>query len=202
MKTEMALNIPQGIPGFTKNQVWWEVYEGDIRRKPLFWKQRWHNLKAHFRFYFTGKLPEIYHRGEILNRKIKTLYGENTVVTLGKQIMLDRLYALNGPPAALADTGVGTENTASGVGDTKLNPAGGGTVLFLAYDALPTRLAQTVTSQTTFGTAVANFIWAECGMANSTVNDGTHLFNRVAPIGPFTKTAAVSIIVIFAVTAN
>lgn len=198
----MEMTYQDGIPKMTKNQVWWHVYEGEIRRSKIPLWQHAYNLKSRFMFRMLGELPKVWYQGEVLNKKVAEFHGFNTVTTLGKQIMLDRLYALGTPPAAIADMGVGTDSTASAITDTKLNPSVAGSVLFQAFDALPTRSSLTVTSQSTFGTGVANFTWAETGQANSTTNDGTHLFNRIAPIGPFTKTSAVSIIVIQAVTAN
>ena len=124
--------------------------------------------------------------------------GDNLVVTLGKQILLDRLFGLGGV-AALTHMGVGTDSTAAAVEQTKLNPTVAGSVDFNAFDSTPTRSSQTVTCVATGGTADGNFSWNELGLANSATNDGTHLFNRIV-IGPFSKTSAVSIVVTVTIT--
>lgn len=138
-----------------------DVYEGDIRRR----------------------------RGRILNRKVRTIEGDNVVTTVGKGVIMDRLFGLSAV-GAMSRTGVGTSNVAAVAADTALT---GG--VFVAYDATPTRAGLVVTTVTTFGTGVANIVWAELGMDN-----GTSLLNRIAPIGPFTKTAAVSIVVTVTLT--
>ena len=124
---------------------------------------------------------------------VETIEGSNLVVTLGKQILMDRLFGLSGV-AALSHMGVGTDSTAAAVGQNKLNPSVAGSVDFNAFDSTPTRSSETVTCIATWATGDANFSWNELGLANSATNDGTHLFNRIV-IGPFTKTSAVSIIV-------
>lgn len=127
--------------------------------------------------------------GTILNEQVDRLEGHNLVTTVGKQLILDRLFGLSGQ-AAMSRTGVGTSATAAAVGNTSLT---GG--VFKAYDAAATRSGSTVTSVTTFGTGDANISWNELGMDN-----GTTLLNRIAPIGPFGKTSAVSIIVTVTLT--
>lgn len=122
--------------------------------------------------------------GSILNPHVKTIEGHNLVVNVGKGVMLDRLFGLSGV-GAMTRIGVGTSATVAAVGDTSLT---GG--VFKVYDATPTRSSLTVTCITTFGTADANINWQELGMDN-----GTTLLNRIAPIGPFAKTSAVSIVV-------
>lgn len=118
-----------------------------------------------------------------------TWEGDNLIVTVGKQMILDRLYGLSAV-GAMSRTGVGTSNTAAAVGNTSLT---GG--VFKAFDATPIRTSLTVASITTFGTADANITWAEMALDN-----GTTILNRIAPIGPFTKTTAVSIVVTVSVT--
>lgn len=127
--------------------------------------------------------------GNITNRLVETIEGDNLVVTVGKQMILDRLFGLSGV-GAMTRIGVGTSNTAAAVGNTSLTAG-----VFKVYDATPTRSSLTVTCITTFGTSEANIVWAELGMDN-----GTTLLNRIAPIGPFTKTTAVSIVVTVTLT--
>lgn len=120
---------------------------------------------------------------------IKRISGMNLITTVGKQMIMDRLFGLSAV-GAMSRIGVGTSNAAAAVGDTALT---GG--VFAAFDSTPTRSSLTVTCVATFGTGVANIVWAELGMDN-----GTTLLNRIAPIGPFTKTSAVSIVVTCTIT--
>lgn len=122
--------------------------------------------------------------GNILNRQVDCIEGHNLIVTVGKQMIMDRLFGLSGV-GAMTRIGVGTSATAAAIGNTSLT---GG--VFKVFDATPTRSSLTVTSITTFGTGDANINWQELGMDN-----GTTLLNRIAPIGPFNKTSAVSIVV-------
>jgi hypothetical protein len=138
-------------------------------------------------------------RGNVLNELVWEEEGDNVIATGGKDLLLDRLFALSGTPAAVADMGVGTDLTAATAAQTKLNPSVAGSVQINAFDALPTRSAETVTCVTTYpasgAAAAANFSWNELGLFNGTVNGTSTMFNRIAPIGPFTKTSAVSIAV-------
>lgn len=127
--------------------------------------------------------------GTILNEQVDRIEGDNLVTTVGKQLILDRLFGLSGQ-AAMTRTGVGTSATAAAVGNTSLTGSA-----FKAYDSPATRSGTTVTTVTTFGTGDANLNWQELGMDN-----GTTLLNRIAPIGPFNKTSAVSIIVTVTLT--
>lgn len=166
-----------------------DVYDGDVERRPLTPEQVrenrvWESVCAQ-----TGQVYLPLHAGDIVSTPIDRYEGDNLIVTVGKQMIMDRLYGLSGV-GAMSRTGVGTSNTAAAVGNTSLT---GG--VFVAYDSTPTRSSLTVTSVTTFGTGTANITWAELGMDN-----GTTLLNRIAPIGPFTKTSAVSIAVTVTVT--
>lgn len=127
--------------------------------------------------------------GLIKNELVETLAGHNLVVTVGKQMILDRLFGLSGV-GAMTRIGVGTSATAAAAGDTTLTGSS-----FKVYDSTPTRSSTTVTAITTFGTGDANLNWQELGMDN-----GTTLLNRIAPIGPFNKTSAVSIVVTVTLT--
>lgn len=165
------------------------IYEGDIQRAPLRKWENEDNIEELWRAKQEGRLPEFYNQGRILNRKVGEFGGDNLVVTVGKQMIMDRLYGLSAV-GAMTRLGVGTSNTAAAVGNTALT---GG--VFVAFDSTPTRSSLTVTSQATFGTGTANITWAEMGSDN-----GTTLLSRIAPIGPFTKTSAVSIIVVYQLT--
>ncbi|MCA1842165.1 MAG: hypothetical protein LC792_03055 [Actinobacteria bacterium] len=152
-----------------------EVYEGDIERDQ---------------------------DGNILNRLVERVEGENTVVDAGKFLLLDRLFGLGGPPAAVGFMGVGDSAAVVTAGQTELQAA---TNRFRkAFDSTPTRSTNVVTAVTTFATTEANFQWQELALFNSVgsgspVTGGT-MFNRIAPIGPFTKSSAVSIVATVTVT--
>lgn len=124
--------------------------------------------------------------GKIVNERVKTIEGDNLVTASGKGLLLDRLFSTAGSGAAVTQMGVGTSNTAAAVGDTTLT----GLVL-QTFDSTPTRSGLSVTCVATYGTATANIVWAELGMFNATPT----MLNRIAPIGPFTKSSATSIVV-------
>jgi len=131
--------------------------------------------------------------GKIINRvAFKSPVYKNIIVTVGKNLTLDRLFGLSAA-VAITSVGVGTDSTAATVGQLQLNPTVVGTVLVQTADAGTVRAAQVVTITATFGTAVANFTWNEAGLFNGNVNGTSIMFNRVV-IGPFAKTAAVSIV--------
>jgi len=128
-------------------------------------------------------------KGTILNDHVDQIKGENLIVTVGKQMIMDRLFGLSAV-GAMTRIGVGTSNTAAAAGNTSLTGS-----TFVAFDSTPIRSSLTVTAVATFDTSTANITWAELGMDN-----GTTLLNRIAPIGPFTKTSAVSIVVTVQIT--
>lgn len=161
-----------------------DVYDGDVERRPLTREQRRENRRARRH----GLLLPL-HAGEIVSRPIDVYEGDNLVVTVGRQVTMDRIYGLSSV-AAISRTGVGTSNTAAALANTTLTGSA-----FKVFDSTPTRSSLTVTSITTFGTGEANIVWAELGLDNATT-----LLNRIAPIGPFTKTTAVSIAATCAVT--
>jgi hypothetical protein len=116
----------------------------------------------------------------------------NLITTAGKGAYLDRLAGLASVPA-FTSLGVGTDSTAAAVTDNKLNPVVAGSVYLQAADAtFPSRSGLVLVIQSTFGTAVANFVWNEAAYFNGTTNGTSVPFNRVI-IGPFTKSAATSI---------
>lgn len=127
--------------------------------------------------------------------------GTNLVVTAGKNLILERLFGITGPPAAVASIGVGTDSTAAVAGQTQLNPTVAGTVLIQSVDSTPTRSSQTVTAIRTFTTAQANFQWNEVGAFNGNTNGTSTMLNRIV-VGPFTKSASVSIVVTLTFTQN
>lgn len=117
----------------------------------------------------------------------------NLIVDVGKTSIIDRLAGL-GSVAAFASIGVGTDSTAAGSSQIKLNPTVAGSVLLQTADATyPSRVGFVGTWRSTFGTGVANFTWNEAGIFNGNTNGTSLMFNRVI-IGPFAKTASVSIV--------
>ena len=129
--------------------------------------------------------------GRVLNRIIADWSQENLIVTVGKQLILDRLFGLSAA-AAITGTAVGTSATAAAVGDTALT-----TPVFQAFDATPTRSALVVTAVTTYNTATANINIQESGLL--TVAAGV-LLNRLAPVLSFTKTTAMSLAITTTIT--
>lgn len=173
-----------------------EVHEGEVERRPLTAQQHrenkiWKNICDS-----RGELYLPVHVGEIVSRPIDSFEGTNLVVTTGKSLLLDRLFAMGGPPTQVNSMGVGASATAAAVGDTQLNT----TPTILAFDALPTRSGLVVTAIRTFATGEGNVNWQELGLFNGTVNGTSIMLNRIAPIGPFNKTAAVSIVVTVTIT--
>jgi len=121
------------------------------------------------------------------------------IVTNGKNLILDRLFGLSAA-VAVSSMGVGTDSTAFAVGQTQLNPSVAGSVYLQALDGGTSRTSQTVTATCTFATGVANFSWNEIGLFNGTVNGTSVMLDRIAPIGPFVKTSAVSIVAVLTVS--
>lgn len=133
--------------------------------------------------------------GNILNKLVDHFEGDNLIVTTGKQLILDRVFGLSAA-VALSAMGVGASATAAAVGDTQLLT----TPTLLAFDSVPTRSGLVVTCVRTFATGEANINWQELGLFNGLVNGTSVMLNRIAPIGPFNKTSAVSIVVTVTIT--
>lgn len=166
-----------------------EVYAGDVVREPLTLEQLAENNAWLEDALISGRLPEGRHLGRVLNEKVHEFEGENLVTTTGKGLILDRLFGL-AAAVAVTSCGVGATAAAAVVADTQL----GSTPTILNFDALPTRSGLVVTAITTFGTGSANINWNELAQFNGTVNGTSTMLNRIAPIGPFNKTSAVSIV--------
>lgn len=130
-------------------------------------------------------------KGNILNEHVDSKVYKNLLLTVGKGLMMDRLFGL-GAAGAMTRIGVGTNSSAASASNTTLTGS-----VYKAYDGTPTRAGTVVTCTTTFGTGDANISWNEMGMDN-----GTTLLNRLAPIGPFNKTSAVSIVATIVFTQN
>ncbi len=185
MRTQEYLRVPKGH---------WHLrmFDGDVERRPLTPEQvrenrAWEEICAK-----TGQFYIPIHVGEIVSKPIDEYEGDNLVTTNGKGLLLDRLFALGTPPSQITHMGVGNSATAAVVGDTQL--LGSAPVPDLrAFDALPTRAGLVVTAKRTYATAEGNMNWQEIGLFNGATNGTSVLFNRIAPIGAFNKTSAVSI---------
>jgi hypothetical protein len=160
------------------------IHEGDVERRPLTRDQVRENEA--FRI-LNPDAPFPLHIGEIVSRPIDTYEGNNVVSTNGKGLLLDRLFGITA--TAVTSMGVGATAATAVAADTQL----GSTPTILAFDALPTRASLVVTCIRTFATGEANISWNEMAMFNGTVNGTSTMLNRIAPIGPFAKTSAVSI---------
>lgn len=153
-------------------------------------------LKGHWDFAVYNGDPEYDEDGHIINKLVDHFEIDNLIVTTGKQLLLDRLFLMNGPPAEVKAMGVGATAAAAVVADTQL----GSTPTIKLFDALPTRSGLVVTCICTFLTTDANISWNELGLFNGVVNGTSIMLNRIAPIGPFNKTSAVSIVVTVTIT--
>ncbi|MGZ6836770.1 MAG: hypothetical protein ACXVGE_13020 [Blastococcus sp.] len=124
--------------------------------------------------------------GRVLNPVVAQWSQRNLITTVGKGLILDRLFGLSAA-VAVSGTAVGTSATAAAVGDTTITGA-----VYQAFDATPTRSSLTVTATTTYGTATANINIQEAGLLTAS---GGVLLNRLAPVLSFTKTTAISLAV-------
>ncbi len=171
-----------------------EVYLEDIVRAELSKAKLRENLYWQEWSIKTGLSPPVFHVGRILNKKVLEYGGPNTIVANGKNLNAQRLFAAGGPPTQINTMAVGTDNTASSSSQAQLNPSVAGSTFFQAFDSTPSVAAGVATCICTLGTGVANFSHAEIGMFNGTVNGTSVMLDRIAPIGPFTKSSANSII--------
>lgn len=172
-----------------------DIIEGDVERRPLTSEQVRENT-AWYAAWPDAPFP--LHIGDVVSPAIDVYEGDNLVTTNGKGLLLDRLFALSAA-VALTHMGVGNSVTAAVVGDTQLAGATPAPDL-RAYDALPTRTGLVVTAIRTYATTEGNMNWQEIGLFNGATNGTSTLFNRIAPIGPFNKTSAVSIVATVTIT--
>lgn len=179
--------IPNGVHGHWTAYV----YEGELKYAPLTPEEKSDN------FMWQKAYPgEVHNKGRILNKLVRKVEGNNLVVTVGKQLLLDRTFG-SATVSSMTITCVGTGSGAAAAGDTALTASS----QCVVFDATPQRIALVVTTTTTFTTTQANFTWNECALANGgpVGGQGGVIFNRIV-LGPFTKSSAVSIILSVAVT--
>jgi hypothetical protein len=132
--------------------------------------------------------------GRILNPVVFEAVYRNLITNVGKAQILNRLFNLDAA-AAMANIGVGTSSTAAAVGNTTLT---GG--VYKAFDATPAAAAAgslSVTATTTYLTSEANISINEAAV---TTGAPGVILNRLAPIGPFAKTSAVSLAMSITIT--
>ena len=116
---------------------------------------------------------------------------ENLITTVGKGLLLDRVFGLSSA-IAIAGMAVGTSATAAAVTDTAITGA-----VYQVFDSTPTRSGLVVTAVTTYATGTANINIQEVGLLTAS---GGVLFNHLAPIGPFSKTTAVVLQITITIT--
>jgi hypothetical protein len=103
--------------------------------------------------------------------------GDNLLMTTGGTLIMDRLTAVsaNALDAMNARMAVGDSTTPASSSQTDLQAA---TNKFRqVVDAAPNRSGATTQWVCTYGLAVANFPWNECGLANAA--SGANLVNRI-----------------------
>jgi hypothetical protein len=103
--------------------------------------------------------------------------GENLLLTVGATLVMDRL-------TGVTSTALDATNCRIAVGDSTTPASAAQTDLQAAtnkyrqvVDAAPSRSGATTQWVCTFGLAVANFAWNECGLANAA--SGANLVNRI-----------------------
>jgi hypothetical protein len=190
------LRTQEAIPSL-KGHWKFDVYDGDVERAPLTAEQIRENQI--FREIMAHNFVSPLHVGSIVSKPIDSFEGDNLVTTAGKGLLLDRLFETAGFPVKVSAMGVGNSATTAVIGDTLLLGATPSPTL-LAFDSTPTRAALVVTCVRTFATGEGNMNWQELGLFNGTTNGTSILLNRIAPIGPFNKTSAVSIVTTVTIT--
>lgn len=113
-----------------------------------------------------------------------TVTRRNAFVNTGLNITLDRLFGLNGPPAAIDHIGASSDATAVTAATTTL----GGTVSIKALSS-PSRSSQTVTAGATFTQADITFAVHKVGLLNTATDAGTGLLDVIGGSGsaPYDK---------------
>lgn len=136
--------------------------------------------------------------GELTGDPFEVLEFENAYVNTGGALLLDLLIGAGGTvySNANAHIGVGDSNTAVAAGQTDLQAASN--KLRKAMDAtFPSRAGQVMTWRATFGSADANFVWAEIALFNAS-SAGTMLSRIVQAMG--TKASGTSWVATYTIT--
>ena len=120
----------------------------------------------------------------------------NGVVTTGLQLALDRLFGLNGPPAALSHLYASADDQTVTLATTNIDPAGGATGFAAKAFTENSRSGTTVTAGALFTQADIAFIVRKVGLGNTATDAGTGLYNVVGGAGgvsPFARTLSIDL---------
>lgn len=123
--------------------------------------------------------------------KVDHIEGKNLITTDGKELVLDLLAGINGA-TNLTGLATGTNNAAANLNDVAITNE-----QFKLFETTPTREGLTTTYEAFYGPDEGNINIQELGMLTTS---GGVLFNRIAPVGPFNKTSAVSIRITVTIT--
>lgn len=129
--------------------------------------------------------------GRLLTPVLARGSKRNLITTVGKQLVLDRLFGLSSA-VAVSGIAVGTSSAAPAVGDTAITGA-----VYKAFAATPVRSGLSVTGTVNYTTAEANINIQEVGGLTAS---GGVLFNRAAPFYGATKSNQFALDVTMTVT--
>lgn len=153
------------------------------------------HIRGHWRAdYYAGDWTAEEIDAGLAGAPVETQEGDNLLVNVGIQLLLDLLIGAGGTTYANANTyiGVGDSSTAAAAGQTDLQAS---TNRFKrVMDAtFPSRSGQTLTFRTTYATSEANFAINEAGVFNGgpAFATGTMLNRIVQSLG--TKTSATTL---------
>ena len=112
---------------------------------------------------------------------------DNGFVNIGLNIVLDRLFGLSGPPAAVSHIGVSNDTATVLAAATLLDPTAGGgspaSPVIKAISPAATRTAQDVTGGATFTQADVGFAMTKVGFLNTSTDAGTGLIDIIGGTG-------------------
>ncbi len=91
----------------------------------------------------------------------------NLVVNTGINMRLDRLFAINGPPAAVAKMGIDAADVTNVDPTSTTSSSGTNKKTIIAFDATATRTAQVLTAVGTYTQANVNFIMKRLFLSNT-----------------------------------
>jgi hypothetical protein len=141
---------------------------------------RWYGRATVHKYWADDDLTPITALGPYGPRRSKpfdVVEGDNLLLTTGGTLLMDRLTGVTSTAldATNARIAVGDSTTAASASQTDLQAA---TNKFRqVVDAAPNRSGATTQWVCTYGLAVANFPWNECGLANAA--SGANLVNRI-----------------------
>jgi hypothetical protein len=132
---------------------------------------------------------------------IWVLTQSNAFVNTGLNMVLDRLFGVGGPPAAVGFIGVDNNNSAVTAATTQLHGGAGGAAAnqIIKAVATPTRSGQTTTAGATFANAdftAGVFVINKIGLLNTSTDVGTGLVDVIGGAGgaaPFNRTLVIDL---------